>query len=200
MNNKKQNNQENAAVAEQIGNAQPQVREINGGVSAEQIAVWKSQHGRIVEVCITDEESAECHVGYFHRPDMKTMQAVNATSKTNEVKASEVMFDNCWLGGSPMLQSDAILKMEAMATLGSMFGKCVRTLKTCRGVPDFGQDRRTGDCERVRLDKGEFPRRPRKLVDGRVGDVVSAGVLVGKRTSVEPRKDIIQTFSPCEHE
>ncbi len=129
MNNKNQNAKKNDDAIEQIGSGQPQIREINGDVSAEQIAMWKNLHGRIVEVRITDEEVAECHVGYFHRPDMKTMQAVNATSKTNEVKASEVMFDNCWLGGSPMLQTDAILKMEAMATLGTMFGKCVRTLK-----------------------------------------------------------------------
>lgn len=129
MNNKKQNAKKNAAAVEQIGSEQPQIREINGDVSDGQITMWKNLHGRIVEVRITDEEAAECHIGYFHRPDMKTMQAVNATSKTNEVKASEVMFDNCWLGGSPMLQTDAILKMEAMATLGTMFGKCVRTLK-----------------------------------------------------------------------
>lgn len=129
MNNKNQNAKKNDDAIEQIGSGQSQIREINGDVSAEQIAMWKNLHGRIVEVRITDEEVAECHVGYFHRPDMKTMQAVNATSKTNEVKASEVMFDNCWLGGSPMLQTDAILKMEAMATLGTMFGKCVRTLK-----------------------------------------------------------------------
>ncbi len=124
MNNKKQNAKKNDDAIEQ-----PQIREINGDVSAEQIAMWKNQHGRVVEVRITDEETEECHVGYFHRPDMKTMQAVNATSKTNEVKASEIMFDNCWLGGSPMLQTDAILKMEAMVTLGSMFGKCTRSLK-----------------------------------------------------------------------
>lgn len=129
MDNKKQNAAGNDGATERIDNGQPQIKEINGDVSPEQIAMWKNQHGRIVEVCITDEEAAECHVGYFHRPDMKTMQAVNATSKTNEVKASEVMFDNCWLGSSPMLQTDAILKMEAMATLGTMFGKCVRTLK-----------------------------------------------------------------------
>lgn len=130
MDNKKQSKSENGVVAtEQIDNAQPQIKEFNGGVTAEQIGIWKNQHGRIAEVRITDDEVAECHVGYFRRPDMKTMQAVNATSKTDEVKASEVMFSNCWLGGSPMLQTDAILKMEAMTTLVSMFGKCTRILK-----------------------------------------------------------------------
>lgn len=130
MDNKKQSTRTNGgAAAEQVDNVRPQIKEFNGGITAEQIGIWKNQHGRIAEVRITDDEVAECHVGYFRRPDMKTMQAVNATSKTDEVKASEVMFDNCWLGGSPTLKTDAILKMEAMATLGTMFGKCTRSLK-----------------------------------------------------------------------
>ncbi len=122
MNNKEQKID---GAAEQVA----QTKEINGGATAEKIEGWKRSHGRVVEVRVTDPEVNECHIGYFHRPDMKTMQAVNATSKTNEVKASEVLFDNCWLGGSQMLQNDAILKMEAMAALGSMFGNYVHTLK-----------------------------------------------------------------------
>ena len=112
-----------------MNNEKKQIKEINGDVTEEQIAVWKGRYGRISEVSITDEEVGECHIGYFRRPDMKTMQAVNSVSKTDEVKASEVMFDNCWLGGSPSLKEDAILKMETMATLGDMFGRCVRRLK-----------------------------------------------------------------------
>lgn len=118
--------------AQKIDNAAEevaQITEINGGITAEQIQAWKNQYGRVAEVRVKDEEFNEEHIGYFHRPDMATMQAVNSVSKTNEVKASEVMFDNCWLGGSPALKSDAIYKMDAMAALGSMFNKCVRTLK-----------------------------------------------------------------------
>lgn len=112
-----------------MNNKEQKVTEINGGVTAEQIQAWKNQYGRIAEVRVEDKDVGEVHIGYFHRPDMETMQAVNAVSKSNEVKASGVMFDNCWLGGSPALKSDAIYKMDAMAALGSMFGKCVRTLK-----------------------------------------------------------------------
>lgn len=112
-----------------MNNKEQKITEINGGVTTEQIQAWKNQYGRVAEVRVEDVDTAECHIGYFHRPDMATMQAVNAVSKNNEVKASEVMFDNCWLGGSPMLKSDAIYKMDAMAVLGSMFGRCVHSLK-----------------------------------------------------------------------
>ena len=92
MDNKKQSKSKNgSATTEQVDSAQPQIKEFNGGVTAEQIGIWKNQHGRIAEVRITDDEVAECHVGYFRRPDMKTMQAVNATSKTDEVKAKGVV-------------------------------------------------------------------------------------------------------------
>ena len=122
MNNKEQQIE---GAAEQVA----QITEINGDVTAEQIQAWKNQYGRVAEVRVKDEEFGEEHIGYFRRPDMTTMQAVNSVSKSNEVKASEVMFENCWLGGSPQLKTDAIYKMDAMAALGSMFGKCVRTLK-----------------------------------------------------------------------
>lgn len=106
-----------------------ELKEINGGVSAEQITMWKNTHGRISEVRVTDPEVSECHIGYFKRPDMKTMQAVSAMSKTNEMKGAEVMFDNCWLGGSPVMQSDAIIKMQAMSAMGAMLGSCTHEIK-----------------------------------------------------------------------
>lgn len=101
----------------------------DGGVTAENIAAWKAAHGRISEVEVKDEDFDEVHVGYFRRPDMKTMQAFSATAKTNEVKAAEVLFDNCWLGGSGMLKTDAIYKMEAMNAMQGVFGRCSRALK-----------------------------------------------------------------------
>lgn len=106
-----------------------ELKEINGGITAEQIQMWKNTHGRICEVRVTDPDVSECHIGYFRRPDMKTMQAVAAMSKTNEMKGAEVMFDNCWLGGSQMMKEDAIIKMQGMSAMGTMFGACTHEIK-----------------------------------------------------------------------
>ena len=106
-----------------------ELKVLNGGVTDEQIAILKNTHVRISEVRVNDPEASECHVGYFKRPDMKTMQAVSAMSKTNEMKGAEVMFDNCWLGGSPVMQSDAIIKMQAMSAMGSLLGSCTHEIK-----------------------------------------------------------------------
>lgn len=102
---------------------------LSGEVSEEQIAAWKTKHGRVVEIEVADPEFGELHRGYFRRPDMKTMQAFSATAKSNDVKAAEVMFDNCWLGGSAMMKTDAVYKMQTIGELQNIFGKCVSRLK-----------------------------------------------------------------------
>lgn len=107
----------------------PEYVTVDGGVSEEQLATLKARHGRVVMVEVEDTETLERHVGYFRRPDMATMQAFSATAKSNDIKAAEVLFDNCWLGGSAVMKSDAVYKMEAVGQLQNIFGKCVSRLK-----------------------------------------------------------------------
>lgn len=102
---------------------------INGDMTEEQLSALKARHGRIVEIEVDDPEVKELHRGYFRRPDMKTMQAFSATAKSNDVKAAEVMFDNCWVGGSAMMKTDAVYKLQAVGELQNIFGKCVSKLK-----------------------------------------------------------------------
>lgn len=110
------------------------VTRLNGGVTEETIAMWKNKHRRVTEISVI-EDGVE-YVGYFKRPDMETMSAVNKLSKTDEVKSAMTMFNNCWLGGDSALTQDAVLIMSATARLTDMFSGCVSSLKTCRGTPD----------------------------------------------------------------
>ena len=100
---------------------------IDGGVTAEQTAQWKQKHGKVVRIEINDGD--DCHIGYFHRPNLETMSAVAKIAKTDELKSSEVIFDNCWLGGSPAIRHDAVLFIEATKQLGAMLNSCRSTLK-----------------------------------------------------------------------
>lgn len=102
---------------------------IDGGVTEEQIAAWRNLHGRVAEVEVVDPDFKEVHKGWFHRPDMKVMQAFSSMAKSNEVKAAETLFDNCWLGGSQMMKNDAVYKMQGIGELQTIFGKCVSRLK-----------------------------------------------------------------------
>lgn len=111
------------------GNKEQEFAVIDGGVTVDQINAWKNQHGRIMEVVVDDPEFGERHKGYFRRPDMKAMQAFSTIAKNNEIKAAEMFFDNCWLGGSSLMKTDAVYKMQANGELQSIFGKCVSKLK-----------------------------------------------------------------------
>lgn len=90
----------------------------NGGVVESQIEQWKAKYRIVQEVTITDGD--EQHKGYFKRPDMETLAAVNKLSKTDEIKAANVLFENCWLGGSGYIAGEAVLKMAAIGRLNEL--------------------------------------------------------------------------------
>lgn len=99
----------------------------DGGVTAEQINAWKSKHGKVVRIDVVDD--GDLHVGYFHRPRLETMSAVTKMAKTDELKSSEVMFDNCWLGGSAAMRHDALLFLETTKQLGAMLSSLRSSIK-----------------------------------------------------------------------
>lgn len=99
----------------------------DGGVTEEQIKAWKSKHGRVIRIDIVDD--GDLHVGYFRRPRLEAMSAVSKMVKTDEVKSSEVLFDNCWLGGSPAMRTDAVLFLATSKQLGKMLNSCRSSLK-----------------------------------------------------------------------
>jgi len=99
----------------------------DGGVTEQKIESWKQQYGKVVRVDVVDGE--EMHIGYFHRPDLKTMAAVTKVAKTDEVKSSEVLWDNCWLGGSERMREDAVLFLAAIKQLGDMMNGCMASIK-----------------------------------------------------------------------
>lgn len=89
---------------------------LNGGLTDEQVAAFKQQHRKSFAIEVQDGE--EVHIGYFKRPTFETIKAVTKVAKTDEVKAGEIMFDNCWLGGSEELRRDALLFMAVQTQLG----------------------------------------------------------------------------------
>ncbi len=99
----------------------------NGGISDEQIKTWKGEYRKVHIIEIEDD--GDLFIGYFRRPSMETMSAVNKLSKSDEVKSTAVMFDNCWLGGDTIMKTDTLVRMAAIRQLGAMFDRVVGTLK-----------------------------------------------------------------------
>lgn len=99
----------------------------DGGITEEQIQAWKAKHGKVIRIDVIDD--GDLHVGYFHRPRLETMSAVVKMTKTDEIKGSETLFDNCWLGGSTVIRHDAVLFMEAGKQLATMLSSCRSSIK-----------------------------------------------------------------------
>ena len=90
----------------------------NGDLTQAQIDAFKAQHRKSFAVEIHDGD--EVHIGYFKRPTLETLKAVTKVAKSDEVEAGKVMFDNCWLGGSQELRTDALLFMAVQKKLGEV--------------------------------------------------------------------------------
>ena len=90
----------------------------NGNLTEAQIEAFKQQHRKSFAIEIADGD--EVHIGYFKRPTMETLKAVTKVARTDEVEAGKVMFDNCWLGGSAELRTDALLFMAVQKKLGEV--------------------------------------------------------------------------------
>ncbi len=99
-----------------------QAKTFDGGITAEQIDNMKEKYRKVFRVDIVDGE--DTHIGYFKRPDFATIKAITRISKTDEVEAGKVLFENCWLGGSPELRQDAVLFMAVQSQLCRVVTGC----------------------------------------------------------------------------
>ncbi len=102
-------------------------RTYEGSVTTEQINKWKAQHRRVTRIDV--EDSGDLHIGYFKRPSMETMAAVNKLAKSDEMKSAQTLFDGCWLGGSEELRHDAVLFTACMGQLNVAFASVSASLK-----------------------------------------------------------------------
>lgn len=114
-------------IKDENGEVLRELNVYNGGVTEEQVKAWKTEHRKVYMIEIEDD--GDLFVGYFHRPSMETMSAVNKLAKTDEVKSSTTMLENCWLGGDPTIKTDTLVRMAAIKQLGEMFSRVVGSLK-----------------------------------------------------------------------
>ena len=99
----------------------------DGGITEEKIAQWKKQHRKVIRIDVTDGD--ELHVGYFHRPTLETMAAVQKVSADSEMRGAETLFKGCWLGGSEEMGTDTVLFSETCKRLNDALSSCMSSLK-----------------------------------------------------------------------
>lgn len=96
-------------------------------VTEDMVRMWKAKHRKVVSISVDDD--GEEFTGFFRRPDMATMSAVVSVAKSDEMKAANTLFANCWLGGDELIKEDAALKMAMMGRLQTLLEVKVRELK-----------------------------------------------------------------------
>ena len=73
---------------------------MNGQATPEKIAQWKNLHSEVFKVKVDDS------VGYLKKPDRTTLKAITAVANTDPIRSSEILLENCWLGGDESIKTD----------------------------------------------------------------------------------------------
>ena len=101
-------------------------------VTAAQIKTWKAKYnGEVYEIVTPlDDTNKKTATGYFRKPDLKVISAAAKFSENDQIKAGEVLFVNCWLGGDKDLyDTNDEAKLSVIKTLSQIFKIRNSTLK-----------------------------------------------------------------------
>lgn len=101
--------------------------ETRGKLTETELVRLKKQYGRVYEVTVSDE--GEEYVAYFRRPDMSTLSAMTKMAKTDEIQASKILLENCFVGGADEIKTDTALFMAAVGQLSKIVGSARATIK-----------------------------------------------------------------------
>ena len=101
--------------------------ETKGQLTETELSRLKKQYGRVY--AITVEDDGEAYVAYFRRPDMSTLSAMTKMAKTDEIQASKVLLENCFVGGAEEVKTDTALFLAVVGQLSKVVGSVRATLK-----------------------------------------------------------------------
>lgn len=101
-----------------------------GGVTQEQLAMWKHNSKRVFQIdIVADDEDKDIVSGYFKSPDINTIAVTMQSIDTDPVQAMKVLFANTWLGGDKRIQEDDELKFSAYMQLSKLVKIRTATVK-----------------------------------------------------------------------
>ena len=97
------------------------------GLTSDDIARLKAKHGVLFQVDITDGKHV--YSAIFKEPDMSILGAASALGKTDEIKASMVLYENCLIAADEAIKSRDMLKMQVVAAIGERMTALTKTVK-----------------------------------------------------------------------
>lgn len=93
-------------------------------VTPEDIAAWKAKHGdgQVKEFTVPlDDDNKRSAVGYFSKPDLKTIGAAGKFAESDPIRSGMILFDSCFLGGDAEFRENDEVKMSAIQALNRWF-------------------------------------------------------------------------------
>lgn len=90
-----------------------------GGVTEAQVKQWKSRWGEVTSITVKDGEKS--YTGYFKKPDLQTISAASRFMDSDPVRGGQVVFENCWLGGDPVMKTDDEVKFATLLQVNRLF-------------------------------------------------------------------------------
>jgi hypothetical protein len=97
------------------------------GLSPERIEEFKAKYGVVFVVEIPEGEMV--HKAVFREPDVTILTAVNAIGKTDEMKATMVLYENCLLAADPSITKRDLLKIEVAKAISERMTILTKTVK-----------------------------------------------------------------------
>jgi hypothetical protein len=89
----------------------------------EQIEAWKQKYGKVFELDVDGKKA------YLRKPDRKIIGFVTTVAKTNPIEMSELLLENCWLGGDEEIKTNDDMFLSAAGVLGELMQVKVAELK-----------------------------------------------------------------------
>lgn len=90
------------------------VNELKGQATAEQIAMWKNLHRDVYAITIDGS------IAYLRKPDRTAIKAMASFAQTDPLRSSEILLENCWLGGDGAIKTDNEKFLSVAAQLGEL--------------------------------------------------------------------------------
>jgi hypothetical protein len=97
------------------------------GLTDAEIQALKAKHGFIFLVTVSDNDTS--YQAICKEPTMEAMQASQAIGKTDELKGSMVLYDNCVLVADPAIAGRFLLKVQVIKALGEKMNSLSVTTK-----------------------------------------------------------------------
>jgi len=89
-------------------------------MNADQINDWKEKHKSVFCIEVPNEAGDKKLAGYFRKPKIDELGMATAANKDNPLKATQVIYNTCFLGGHPDFEKDEDIKMAAMSKFGEI--------------------------------------------------------------------------------